>query len=301
MQKVSYMGNGTTTEFSFNFPYYEDTNIIVKKNGATAAGYTLVGTSGGLDADIPYTGGKIIFDVAPTSLDSIVISRSLPLTRTVDYQPTAKIEPTTLNQDMNYMMEILKDMHDDLSDFRTQYAEIADKESTQTLLAKIDAIDEEITAVSQQIAALGDVSTITSNISSLQQSVSDLTTTVGGHTTSIGTLDTRTTGLLDYVVQSQLPTADNGYTWYRKYKSGWVEMGGYQDGTVSHKTTPITLPVELSNSNYTITAQTFNLEGAATLTSQTSTGFCIYERVYVGSWFEHNFQGHWRASGIISE
>jgi len=29
----------------------------------------------------------------------------------------------------------------------------------------------------------------------------------------------------DYVVETQLPTADNDYTWYRKYKSGWTESG----------------------------------------------------------------------------
>lgn len=31
---------------------------------------------------------------------------------------------------------------------------------------------------------------------------------------------------VDYVVESQLPTAQNNYTWYRLYKSGWVEQGG---------------------------------------------------------------------------
>ena len=30
----------------------------------------------------------------------------------------------------------------------------------------------------------------------------------------------------DAVIEYQVPTADNGYTWYRKYKSGWVEQGG---------------------------------------------------------------------------
>ena len=30
----------------------------------------------------------------------------------------------------------------------------------------------------------------------------------------------------DYVIETQLPTSSNNYTWYRKYKSGWVEMGG---------------------------------------------------------------------------
>lgn len=38
----------------------------------------------------------------------------------------------------------------------------------------------------------------------------------------------------DYVVESQLPTAQNNYTWYRKYKSGWVEQGGiYQKASFS--------------------------------------------------------------------
>ena len=109
MQKVSYMGNGSTTEFSFNFPYFENTNVIVTKNGATATGYSIVGTSAAPDADIPYTGGKVVFDVAPTSLDNITIARQLPLTRIVDYQPTTKLEPTVLNQDANYLMEVIKD------------------------------------------------------------------------------------------------------------------------------------------------------------------------------------------------
>lgn len=30
----------------------------------------------------------------------------------------------------------------------------------------------------------------------------------------------------DVVVETQLPTSENNYTWYRKYASGWVEQGG---------------------------------------------------------------------------
>ena len=153
MQKVSYMGDGSTTEFNFNFPYFDNTNIIVTKNNQSATGYTIIGTSAGLDADIPYTGGKVVFDVAPTSLDNITIARSLPLTRTVDYQPTAKLEPTTLNQDMNYTMEVIKDLQDEIDSLYSEYADIADKESTATLLARIAAL-------SQQITDLGDVTQI---------------------------------------------------------------------------------------------------------------------------------------------
>ncbi len=50
----------------------------------------------------------------------------------------------------------------------------------------------------------------------------------------------------DFVVDSQAPTAENGYIWFRKYKSGWVEQGGQT------KQTAITLPVEMMNSTYHI-------------------------------------------------
>lgn len=63
-----------------------------------------------------------------------------------------------------------------------------------------------------------------------------------------GVIDSSLVGA-DYVVESQMPTADNGYTWYRKYKSGWVEQGGIATTNRSNAT-PITLPVEMADTNY---------------------------------------------------
>ena len=294
MQKVSYMGNGETTEFSFTFPYYENTNIIVTKNGAATTGYQIVGTSGGLDADIPYTGGKVVFETAPTALDSITIARSLPLSRTIDYQPTAKIDPTTVNQDMNYMMEVLKDLQDEFDTLATQYAEIANKESATALLAQITTIHNEIVAVDAQITALGDIST-------LRQTVTDLSTTVGGHTTSIGALDSRTTNISDYVVQSQMPSADNNYTWYRKYKSGWIEQGGY--ATTSGNTgAQITLPVTMSDAHYLINGTCDNNTTGGVFhfmiyENQSTTGFAA-SPAYAGEWRTGAF--YWEVRGMAA-
>lgn len=60
----------------------------------------------------------------------------------------------------------------------------------------------------------------------------------------------------DYVIESQLPTAQNNYTWYRKYKSGWIEQGGIDTSDTSAKT--VTLPIEMADTNYatSITCQT---------------------------------------------
>ena len=58
----------------------------------------------------------------------------------------------------------------------------------------------------------------------------------------------------DYVVAWQSPTADNNYTWYRLYKSGWVEQGGpltFPVAGTSITTKTINFPIEMANTNYT--------------------------------------------------
>ena len=55
----------------------------------------------------------------------------------------------------------------------------------------------------------------------------------------------------DSVIEYQIPTAENDYTWYRKYKSGWVEQGGtvvINSASVAggtYGTTNITFPIPL--------------------------------------------------------
>ena len=59
---------------------------------------------------------------------------------------------------------------------------------------------------------------------------------------------------VDYVVEKQDPTSANGYMWYRKYKSGWVEQGGtmtFPAAGTSVTTKTITFPIEMADTNYT--------------------------------------------------
>ena len=51
------------------------------------------------------------------------------------------------------------------------------------------------------------------------------------------------------VIAFQAPTAQNNYTWYRKYADGWVEMGGQTNDSTDGAVT-ITLPVQLADANY---------------------------------------------------
>ena len=52
----------------------------------------------------------------------------------------------------------------------------------------------------------------------------------------------------DYVVEWQIPTSENNYTWYRLYKSGWVEQGGVTNQY------QVTFPKAFSDTHYTVTA-----------------------------------------------
>ena len=100
----------------------------------------------------------------------------------------------------------------------------------------------------------------------------------------------------DAVIAYQVPTAGNGYTWYRKYKSGWVEQGGLCN-TGANKKVLINLPITMADGNYTIqvtmswseTATAQN-EGAA---DPTTTGF------YVTSSYA-SVAGYWQVSGVAA-
>ena len=61
-------------------------------------------------------------------------------------------------------------------------------------------------------------------------------------------------GLIDLVVAFQRPTAENNYTWFRKYASGWVEQGGKFSTPQSTGDTQVgvnvALPVTMANNLY---------------------------------------------------
>lgn len=81
----------------------------------------------------------------------------------------------------------------------------------------------------------------------------------------------------DYVVETQLPTSANGYTWYRKYKSGWVEQGGYSSAITG--TVNITLPIEMLSNVYNIRTQALIGSGVSDTTSVNRNAARVYIRM----------------------
>ena len=87
----------------------------------------------------------------------------------------------------------------------------------------------------------------------------------------------------DAVIEFQNPTAENGYAWYRKYASGWVEQGGkFDKGSLSNDIqTTITLPVEMADENYTAVA-TASRNTASFANRDGTTVICVQSVTQIG-------------------
>lgn len=101
----------------------------------------------------------------------------------------------------------------------------------------------------------------------------------------------------DYVVASQEPSSANGYTWYRKYKSGWCEQGGTK--TTNIKT--ITLPIVMKNNGYQgqVTGGDNNYGINYIMRNLTTTSCVVTARTSGGQDFD-NWYGYWRVSGYAA-
>ena len=94
----------------------------------------------------------------------------------------------------------------------------------------------------------------------------------------------------DAVIEFQRPTAQNNYTWYRKYASGWVEQGGSLENISSGYV--INFPVTMANARYTAglfpyASGNYNLG----YNTPTTTSIKVYTS-YNGAYFS------WQVSGM---
>lgn len=271
MQRVTYIYSGETQTFYFNFPYIEKSNIVVTVDGKPAPAYNVIGVKGGLNPDFPFSSGRVVFVKPLKMFQSITIERHLPYERPVDFQPTAKISPMGLNLDMNNTIELLKDLKDEVDDLRSKYKDITDKEQIDNLLEKIALFNKNLATFADQLQILDQVPGLEEAVSSMQSTIESINATITEITSSLSALNTRTENLLDFVVESQLPTAENNYTWYRKYKSGWIEQGGI------YNSADLTFVVEMADSNYYLFLQPRNTSGCYSMNAQnlSSTGATI--------------------------
>lgn len=107
-------------------------------------------------------------------------------------------------------------------------------------------------------------------------------------------------GVIDPIVAFQKPTAENGYTWYRKYASGWVEQGGQFGGDGAGSITK-TLPIEMADINYEVIVSANVSDGTffGTAYKNSTTQITIWTTNYLGG-MNRQAGSHWRVSGMAA-
>lgn len=104
----------------------------------------------------------------------------------------------------------------------------------------------------------------------------------------------------DYVVESKIPTADDP-TWYRVYKSGWVEQGGINKtltgGQYAVQTTNI--PIEMIDTNYTVlVTSSYSGSGDTTVTTKIDNSLLTTTSIsYRKNWSSTSGVIYWQVSG----
>ena len=107
-------------------------------------------------------------------------------------------------------------------------------------------------------------------------------------------------GGADYVVAWQNPTAENNYTWFRRYKSGWITQGGKLSGR------SITFPIQFALlptlTICTVDADT-NVVANNLISNIKTTGFDGFFQSANKDWIgpARDMNGYWTAHGIASE
>lgn len=127
MHKISYVGDGETSEFSFSFPFFQESDVKVSIDNTV-----LDTTQYAVNPNDDFGGGIVVFASAPENNKNIDIFRQVDLSRVIDYQTTAKIDPEDLNTDFNFLLAALQDIRSIDVDL-AQWANVHDN-----LLTKID-------------------------------------------------------------------------------------------------------------------------------------------------------------------
>lgn len=289
MKTIKFIANGKDRNFDFKFPFFQKTDVIIEVNSQPAMKYNLICVSSGVNADQKFCGGQVQFFKPPKHGSVITIKRKLPVKRVVDYQPTLPYSPTTHNQDMNYIVEILRDIQDFVDSLIAQPSEAANKEMIDTISRQIEQILLVIDDLRQEIENADDIdlSGIYNSLENLTDSIDLLTTLYNQVKTQIENMDTSALpDDIDYVTDFQNPTAENNYTWYKKYNSGRLEQGGITNAV---QIATVTFPIQFASNPHVFVAPIGLIEDRsffATVRTVSATG-CVVAT------------GKWRQDGLI--
>lgn len=105
--RIRYEGDGTTTEFSFAFTIFDETDVDVYADDALL--------TEGYSVSCETQGGRVIFDKAPEAGTIITLYRSLELKRTTNFQEVGPFRTSKVNLEFDYQLACMEQLQDTIS------------------------------------------------------------------------------------------------------------------------------------------------------------------------------------------
>lgn len=115
--RISYSGNGSTTNFSVPFVFIDDADLTVVLTNSSGTDTTLTlgsnyTVSGG--GDNPAT-GTVLLNVAPASGELLTVYRRTPLTQDNDFKPYELVDPEVQEAALDRLTLITQDLKDQIN------------------------------------------------------------------------------------------------------------------------------------------------------------------------------------------
>ena len=178
----SYIGNGITKEFSFDWKVFKNTDLIVKLIDSED-NETLQELAVDYTATIESVGGKIDFTTAPAEGITVVIERKLPLYQSTGYSTSSGFQGSEIEKSFDRVSCNLQDMDYNIETFKTSFSSQtndkidANKADTDQQIEKFeDEVNQDITdfknKVNENVSAMDN--RVTTNTNNIQKHVIDV-------------------------------------------------------------------------------------------------------------------------------
>lgn len=156
----NYTGNGSTTVFAYTFKLFLETDLKVYLDSVLqTTGYTVSGVGDG-------SGGAVTFAAAPSSAVDVLLVRSIPYNRLVDYQTSGDLLANTLDDDIDRVVAQVQQLEQAVVDSVSaplpgsaydaggrRIVNLADPVNAQDAMTYASALDAITTAASSASAA----------------------------------------------------------------------------------------------------------------------------------------------------
>lgn len=107
--RIQYTADGAVDTFTYPFPIFEDTDLLVYlDDAAQTAGYTVSGAGGS-------AGGSAAFAAAPAAGTVVTLARSVPEERITDFQEGGAFRAAVINEELDRIVCMVQQLREDIS------------------------------------------------------------------------------------------------------------------------------------------------------------------------------------------